>query len=100
KMVFSGTLEEIRPLLGIKSKVRVKVAKNQDKAVELLSALPQVRQVQVIDDYISVTFRESKDSDGIIARTLVKGDLDIIFLQPEQLKLDDAFLQLTKGIVH
>lgn len=100
RMVFSGTLEEIRPRLGIKSKVRVKVAKNQDKAVELLSALPQVRQVRVIDDYISVTFREGKDSDGIIARTLVKGDLDIIFLQPEQLKLDDAFLQLTKGIVH
>lgn len=100
RMVFSGTLEEIRPRLGIESKVRVQVAKNQDKAVELLSALPQIRQVQVIDDYISVTFGDDQEGDGIIARTLVNGGLDVTFLQPEQLKLDDAFLQLTKGIVH
>ncbi len=100
RMVFSGTLEEIRPRLGIESKVRVQVANNQDKAVELLSALPQIRQVQVIDDYISVTFGEDEEGDGVIARTLVNGGLDVTFLQPEQLKLDDAFLQLTKGIVH
>jgi len=100
RMVFSGTLEEIRPRLGIESKVRVQVANNQDKAVELLSALPQIRQVQVIDDYISVTFGDNQEGDGIIARTLVNGGLDVTFLQPEQLKLDDAFLQLTKGIVH
>jgi len=86
KLVFSGTLKEIRP--------------NQDKAVELLSALPQVRQVQALGDKIAVTFHDDKDGDGVIARTLVKADLDVISIEPEQLKLDDAFLQLTKGIVH
>jgi len=100
RLVFSGTLEEILPRLGIQSKVRVKVADNQDKAVELLSALPQVRQVQALGDYIAVTFRDDRNGDGIIARTLVNADLDIISIQPEKLKLDDAFLQLTKGIVH
>jgi len=100
QMVFSGTLAEIRPHLGIQSKVRVQVARNQAKAVELLKALPQIRQVEVVGDYISVTFAEGKEGDGLIARTLVKGELDIISLEPEQLKLDDAFLQLTKGMVH
>ncbi len=99
-LVFSGTLEEIRPRLGIHSKVRVKVASNHDKAVELLSALPQIHQVQTLGDYIAVTFHEGQDGDGIIARTLVNADLDVIAIQPERLKLDDAFLQLTKGIVH
>ena len=60
----------------------------------------QIRQVQVFGDYIAVTFREGKDGDGIIARTLVNADLDIVSIQPERLKLDDAFLQLTKGVVH
>ena len=100
RMVFSGTLDEIRPHLGIQSKVRVQVVANQDKAVELLSALPQIRNVEVIDNYISVTFHEGKQSDGVIARTLVKANLDVVSLQPEQFKLDDAFLQLTKGMVH
>lgn len=100
RLVFSGTLEEIRPKLGIQSKVRVKVLNNQDKAVELLSALPQIREVQAIEEYIAVTFHDSQETDGIIARTLVNGGVDIISLQPEQFKLDDAFLKLTKGIVH
>jgi len=100
RMVFSGTLDEIRPRLGIQSKVRVQVAANQDKAVELLSALPQIHEVKLVDNYISVTFNDGEKTDGLIARTLVKANLDLVFLQPEQLKLDDAFLQLTKGMVH
>jgi ABC-2 type transport system ATP-binding protein len=100
RLVFSGTLEEIRPRLGIESKVRVSVADHQDKAIELLSALPQVRQVLALGGEIAVTFHEGKNADGIIARTLVNAGLDIISIQPERLKLDDAFLQLTKGVVH
>lgn len=100
RMVFSGTLEEILPRLGIQSKVRVRVVNSQDKAVELLTALPQIKQVGISGDNIIVTFNEGHDGDGIIARTLVNSDLDIISIQPEKLKLDDAFLQLTKGIVH
>jgi ABC-2 type transport system ATP-binding protein len=100
RLVFSGTLEEIRPRLGIESKVRVRVADHQKKAIELLSALPQVYQVQALGDEIAVTFHKDQHANGIIARTLVHADLDIISLQPERLKLDDAFLQLTKGIVH
>ncbi|MBN2138794.1 MAG: ABC transporter ATP-binding protein [Sedimentisphaerales bacterium] len=100
QMVFSGRLDEIRPHLGIQSKVRVKVAENRDTAVELLSALPSISKVEIVADYISVTFADGKECNGLIARTLVNADLDVVFLQPEQLKLDDAFLQLTKGIVH
>ncbi|MHC4645359.1 MAG: ABC transporter ATP-binding protein [Planctomycetota bacterium] len=100
RLVFSGTLEEIRSRLGLQSKVRVKVVNGRDRAVELLSAMPQIHSVQILDDCIAVTFSEGHDGDGIIARTLVNGGIDIISLQPERLKLDDAFLQLTKGIVH
>jgi len=100
QFVFSGSLEEIRPRLGIQSKMRVKVLGSESRAVELLTPLPQIQQVEVVGDYLSVTFREGAASDGLIARTLVNGGVDLVYLQPEQLKLDEAFLKLTKGIVH
>ncbi|MHC4517649.1 MAG: ABC transporter ATP-binding protein [Planctomycetota bacterium] len=100
RLVFGGTMEEIRPRLGIHSKVRVKVLGDDSKAIELLTALPQIHGVETAGDYLSVTFREGEQTDGIIARTLVNGGVDLVYLQPEQLKLDDAFLKLTKGIVH
>jgi ABC-2 type transport system ATP-binding protein len=100
QLVFSGTMEDIRPRLGIHGKVRVKVLGDDRRAVELLTALPQIHAVEAAGDYLSVTFREGEQADGIIARTLVSGGVDLVYLQPEQLKLDDAFLKLTKGIVH
>jgi ABC-2 type transport system ATP-binding protein len=100
QLIYSGTIEEIKPRLGLHTKVRVQVLGDQDKAIEILTALPQIHQVQPFKNYISVTFKEGEKMDGVIARTLVNADIDIIAIQPEQLKLDDAFLQLTKGIVH
>jgi ABC-2 type transport system ATP-binding protein len=100
QLVFSGTMEEIRQRMGVQSKVRVRVANNQQRAIELLSALPDVEDVQSAGVYIAVTLRKDRNTDGIIARTLVNGNLDIVSLEPQQVKLDEAFLQLTKGIVH
>ncbi len=100
KLVFSGTLEEVNRRLGLQSKVRVKVAANQDKAIELLTALPVIQDVRPDGTMLLVTFHEGEQTDGIVARTLVQGKLDVVSIQPEKLKLDDAFLQLTKGIVH
>ncbi len=100
RLVFSGTMEEIRQRVGIQSKVRVRVANNQSRAVELLSALPEIQDVKLSGVHIAVTFQDGQNTDGIIARSLVHGGIDIISLEPEQVKLDDAFLELTKGIVH
>jgi ABC-2 type transport system ATP-binding protein len=100
QLVFSGSMAEIRPRLGIQSKMRVKVVGDPARAMEILTVLPQIQRVENVGEYLAVTFREGADTDGLIARTLVTGGVDVIYLQPEQLKLDDAFLQLTKGIVH
>ena len=100
RLVFSGTLDEIRRRLGAHNKVRVRVSDNHERAIELLSALPQINEVKRLGEDISVVFKEGQSGDGLIARTLVSGGVDVVSLVPEHVKLDEAFLQLTKGIVH
>ena len=112
RLVFSGTREEIHRKLGISSKMKVRVGGDADKAVELLSSLPEVSSAVVLEDHISVQFRErdadagdgepgrGADGDGLIARTLVKAGFSVLELVPQQVNLDDAFLQLTQGMVH
>jgi ABC-2 type transport system ATP-binding protein len=99
RLVFNGTMDQIRRRIGIQSRVRISVGGKQQQAFELLSALPQIKEVKILDAHIAVTFKDGEKADGIIARTLVNGGIDVISLEPEKLKLDDAFLQLTKGIV-
>ncbi len=100
KLVFSGTLSEIRTQLGVHGKLRVEIHGDANRAVELLAALPGVEDVQGFDDHISVAFHDGDRAPGLIARTLVQADIDVLAMIPEQIKLDDAFLQLTKGMVH
>ena len=99
-LVFSGTMEEIRRRVGVQCKVKVRVVNNAERAVELLSSLPQIKEVKIDGDHLAVTFLEGHEGDGVIARTLVNGGLDVVAIEPEQVKLDTAFLQLTQGIVH
>jgi len=100
RLVFSGTLENIRERIGLGSKIRLRVGGDADRAVELLSAQPAVREVRKFDDHIAVTFADAERDDGLIARTLIGGGLDVLELVPERLRLDEAFLQLTRGAVH
>jgi len=99
EMVFSGSLAEIFQRLGVHNKVRVRVATGKGRAIEVLSVLPQVEGVEDVGQEILVSLRDGQ-GDGLVARTLVTSDLDVVSIVPETVKLDDAFLQLTKGIVH
>jgi len=100
RLVFAGTLEEIHRRLGAFRRMSVRVAGEADKAVELLTALPQVESVRAAGDRLTVALRDGSDTHGLVARTLVLGGLSVLEIVPERVKLDDAFLQLTRGLVH
>ncbi len=99
KLVFQGTIDEIHEKLGIQRRVRVRVVGDQEKAAEVLSAVPEVEQVRPLEGMLAVDLRDGGDTRGLIAKTLVGAGFDLLELMPERLRLDDAFMQLTEGIV-
>jgi len=101
KLVFSGTMEQIWQKMGVHTKVRVRVVpEHKDKAIELLSSIPEIKQVKGKSNYLLVEFIDGQIAGSIVARSLVNGNVDIVSIEPTKVKLDDAFLELTKGIVH
>ena len=100
RLVFSGTMEQIIQRMGLHTKVKVRVVSDPERAVELLAVLPDIADVVADGNTLSVTFADGHENKGLLARTLVKADIDIVAIEPQKLKLDDAFLQLTKGLVH
>ena len=100
RLVFKGSLEEIRERLGVGQKVHLRVGGDPNAALELLQSLPQIHNAQLDDGQLLVTLSDGHLNDGFIARKLVQAGFDLLLLQPEQIKLDQAFLQLTKGVVH
>ena len=101
QLVFNGTLDDIWKKLGTHSKVRVTVVnEHKEKAIELLNAVPDIEEVTEHKSHLLVNFTDGQIAGSVVAKTLVHGNIDIVSIEPEKLKLDDAFLQLTKGMVH
>ena len=101
KLVFSGTMDQIWQKMGVHSKVRVRVVpEHKEKAIELLSSIPEIEQVKVKKDHLLLDFTDGQLAGNVVAKSLVAGNIDIISIEPAKVKLDDAFLELTKGIVN
>jgi len=103
RLVFDGTMDDIRRKAagGSPRRLRITVAGPPQRAVELLSVLPEVRSAEATaaPDGVLVTLADGVEDGGAIARALVSGGLDLHALVPEQVRLDEAFMQLTQGLV-
>jgi len=99
RLVYSGTMEEIHQRLGARQQFRICVARDAERAAELLTALPHVADATVANGELIVTLQEGQVATGQLAKELVGNGLELVSLVPERLRLDQAFLELTKGIV-
>jgi ABC-2 type transport system ATP-binding protein len=112
RLLFSGTFAEIRQRLGVHRRVRVRVAERTEQAVDVLAALPAVASARQDGEAIAVNLADgsaagsasAKDAaqgpaEALIADSLVRAGFKLVALVPEEVKLDDAFMELTKGAV-
>jgi len=99
RLIFSGTLDEIKQKVGVQSRMRIKVGGSLERAANALKELTHIQEVAQEDEELLVTFKDGGGCRGEIAAALVHADVPVLALVPEQLKLEDAFLQLTKGAV-
>jgi ABC-2 type transport system ATP-binding protein len=99
KLIFSGTFDEIKHKIGVKSRLRIMVGGPAEPAVAILSKLPQTDEIEHVDGGITLALKPGCESDGSIAAALVQAGIPLLSLVPEQLKLEEAFLRLTQGVV-
>ena len=100
RLVFSGTMEQIKKQMGLQARMRVTVAGPAERAAAVLKALPHIEGIEQDKQEILISLRDGYRYHGAVAAALVQANIPVLSLIPEELKLEDAFLHLTKGIVH
>jgi len=100
RLVFSGNMEEIRQRLGSGNRIRVKVGGPPAAAEAVLLGAEGLQSVAVENEEVCVTFAEGKSDPALVTRMLVQAGIDVLFVTPEEVRLDEAFLRLTEGLVH
>ena len=97
KLIYAGPVQGVRDQMQTGRVVWVKVSSDQDRAIELLKARPEVTQAGSEDGHIKVTLVNHDIDHSIVADTLVRGGAKLIELREDELGLEEVFLRVTRG---
>ncbi len=99
ELVFQGSVREaVRRATG-GTTVQVLTPDDQERARQVLSALPNVVDVQLNNGALIVSLSQETTDFSFIAEALLAHKLRIHEIKPEEVNLETAFMRLTKGIV-
>ena len=99
EMVICGDVGEImRKIQGGKA-LEITLLDDCDKAVALLSALPDIKGIKQNERTIRVEFSTDDVDTARILRTLVESGLRVQSFTETQVDLEDIFMKVTRGIV-
>lgn len=99
KLIVTGTIEELVARARVNRVICVRVAGDSSAAVTMLRSDTNVENVEQSDGEIHVVMRDPAVHHHVLIEELVKAGVQIESVTPQQLKLEDVFLRLTKGIV-
>ena len=106
KLIVAGTVEELMERARVHPIISLKVMGSATPASECLLADPRIERVEPVPGRdgdacpeLLVTLRDAAMHHGFLVELLVARRIPVHSVAPHQLKLEDVFLRLTKGIV-
>ncbi len=99
KLVISGTRQDLIQRAQAHPVICVHVVDEPDRALALLKTDPRVDRVDANNHELLVTLHDPLLHHHFLLERLVAANIRLHSIAPRQLKLEDIFLRLTKGIV-
>lgn len=99
ELIFQGPVREAVRRARLGTVVQVVTPDSQERAVQVLSGLPNVQDVQTRDGAVIVNLASETADFSFIAAALLQNKLRIHEIKQEEVNLETAFMRLTKGIV-
>ena len=103
KLIISGTIDELMAMARAHPVISIRLAPQAqhelERAVSVLKTDPRVNQVDVIGSELQVTLTDPRVHHFFLMEKMVAANIPLDSVAPHQMKLEDVFLRLTKGIV-
>lgn len=99
KMIVTGTIDDLMLRARAHPIICVKVSGDSTPAAALLRADEHVERVDQNNGELHVVLKDHNQHHHFLIDKLVRGGIRLDSVTPQQLKLEDVFLRLTKGIV-
>jgi ABC-2 type transport system ATP-binding protein len=99
-MIVDGNVAEVMRKARQRILLHIRVKTNVDSAAKLLEQLDSVEKVAIGKDaLLEVTLKPTVEDYSELPTALVQGGFSVTLFREEEVNLETAFLQLTKGLV-
>ena len=105
KLIIQGTIDELMAMARAHPVISIVVATNEpigdlsERAFALLKGDSRVDQIELVRGELQVTLRDPHLHHHFLTELLVAHQIPLHSIAPHQMKLEDVFLRLTKGMV-
>ena len=100
RLLVVGAIDELVARARLQSVVHLQVVSDQSRAAGLLREDPRIAKVEEAGNQLILSLKDANQHHSFVIELLVAQGISIHSITPEQIRLEDVFLRLTKGIVH
>jgi ABC-2 type transport system ATP-binding protein len=98
QLIYTGPVQGVTQQLSETRVMWAKVPPEQhSRAIELLTARPEVRGVEDLQERLKVTLQNHDTDPSIISETLVAGGVKLRGLREDEIGLEEVFMRVTRG---
>ena len=94
-----GPMDEVYNRIRGNQMIEARFGNNFDKGLSIVRSDPNVRDVEVDGDKISIEFAEADVNPSELLKALISNDVEVINFGRKDPNLEDVFMMVTKGLV-
>lgn len=99
KLLMQGPIEEVYQRIRGNQVIEARMGNNIDKGLAIVRSNPDVRDVQVDGNKVTIEFATSDHNPAGLLATLVEANVEISSFAQKEPTLEDVFMMVTKGLV-
>lgn len=99
KMLMQGPMNEVYQRIKGNMVVNAFIEQNMEKGLAIIRSNPDVRDVQVDGNRVTIEFATPDHDNAVLLRTLVQNDVIVSSFGTKEPNLEEVFMMVTKGLV-
>ena len=99
KLLMHGPIEEVHRRIRGNQVIEARMGNNLDTGLAIIRSNPDVRDVQVDGDRVTIEFSTPEHNSAELLAKLVNQDVEVKSYAEKEPTLEDVFMMVTKGLV-
>ncbi len=99
KLLMHGPIDDVYRQIRGNMLVEARVGNNLDKGLSIIRSNPDVRDVQVDGNKVSIEFSTPDHNSSLLLKQLVSNEVEVMSFAEKEPNLEDVFMMVTKGLV-